>query len=115
MAADTTHTPAPTVGSAHVLATTRRGIATASVSLGMWGLLVFWWYPFGMMIAGVGLTLGLISIALGIRAGKDGEHLAYVGSALGFLGVNFAVVSYRVLQTIFEGAPTLPAFLVWPF
>lgn len=115
MAAEPTSTTTPVASDQHVSATTRRGFATASVCLGAWGTLVFWWYPFGMMIAGVGFTIGVISLLLGIRAGKDGEHLAWLGTALGFIGLNFSVVSYRFVQLAFEGAPTLPYPLVWPF
>ncbi len=59
-----------------------RGLAVASVSLGFFSSVVFWWYPFGMMLASVGLTLGLISLAIGNRGGFKGENLARVGTLL---------------------------------
>lgn len=84
-------------------ATTKRGLATASFCLGFWGLVVFWWYPFGFFVATVGVLLGLITLALGIRAGKDGENLALLGVGLGSTAIGLALASYRFVQMAFEG------------
>jgi hypothetical protein len=89
-----------------VMATTRRGIATGSFAIGMWGLLVFWWYPFGMSLAVVGLILGIISVALGIRGGKDGEHIAWMGIVFSSIGIGLAIGLYRFVQYAFEGSLT---------
>lgn len=83
-------------------ATTQRGLATASFSLGMWGLLVFWWYPFGMTIATIGVLLGLATLAFGVRAGKDGENLAAFGIFLGSAAIGLAISVYRFMQLAFE-------------
>jgi hypothetical protein len=82
--------------------TTKRGIATASFTLGLWGLLVFWWYPFGMLMASVGIICGIVTQLMGIRAGKDGENLALVGIFLGCCSLGFAIGSYRFMQMAFE-------------
>lgn len=82
--------------------TTRRGLATASFCLGFWGTLTFWWYPFGLMIASVGLFLGVVTTLMGVRAGKDGEHLALLGIGFSFAGINLAIVAYRFMQLAFE-------------
>ena len=94
-------TPVP---ASEVTATTRRGFATASFSFGLWGSAVFWWYPFGMAICSVGLVFGLISMALGIRGGKDGENLALYGTMLSFAGVTFSILVYRFMILAFEGS-----------
>ena len=115
-----THTPAQTAANPALearpptpaTATTRRGLATASFSLGLWGTLVFWWYPFGSVIAFVGLLLGLGTLAAGIRAGKDGEDLALGGVLLGSTGVGFGVASYRFMQIAFEGGTSFPFYNV---
>jgi hypothetical protein len=91
-----------------VLYTTRRGLATVSFSFGLWGTLVFWWYPFGMAIATLGLIFGLIAVACGFRAKADGtgEPLAYVGIFLGATGLSLALLAYRFMQMAFEGGIT---------
>lgn len=108
MAIEAPHKPTP------LAATTRRGFATASFSFGVWGMLVFWWYPFGMAIAALGVVFGVISLLFGIRAGKDGENLAAYGVVFGLIGVSLAIGVYRFVQTAFEGAPTAD-WLVFPY
>lgn len=105
MAHETTETPTmPTPpGLTPLKSTTRRGLATASFSLGLWGLAVFWWYPFGIFIASVGLFLGVLTLALGIRAGKDGENLAALGVFLASSALGLAFAAYRFMQMAFEG------------
>ncbi len=89
--------------------TTRRGIATASFCLGLWSSLTFWWYPFGILIATVAITFALLSIIMGWRAGKDGEHLAWLGLFFGLNGATMAVLCYRFVQVAYEGIiPSLP-------
>jgi hypothetical protein len=58
------------------------GIAVASVSLGFFSMVVFWWHPFSSFLAGTGLVLGLISLAIGLHGGRWGENLAAVGTGL---------------------------------
>ncbi len=89
-----------------ITATTQRGLATASFAIGMWGLLVFWWYPFGMFLATVGLVLGLFTLALGIRAGRLGENIALLGVVFSAIGIGLAVGLYRFVQYAFEGGLT---------
>jgi hypothetical protein len=86
--------------------TTRRGMATASFSLGFWGTAIFWWYPFGMALCAVGLALGLISLALGIRAGKDGENIGLLGVIFCSVGLGLSVTVYRFWQLAFSGSLT---------
>ncbi|HVK15989.1 MAG TPA: hypothetical protein VM533_03510 [Fimbriiglobus sp.] len=86
--------------------TTRRGLATASFSLGFWGTAVFWWYPFGMALCVVGLALGLVSLALGIRAGKDGENIGLLGVIFCSIGLGLSLAVYRFVQYAFEGSLT---------
>ena len=101
MAVDTPPAPPPVL--TPLTHTTRRGIATASFALGLWGTLVFWWYPFGLAVTGVALVLGLFSLAMGIRAGKDGENLALYGVGLALVGQGLAWASYRFMMLAFEG------------
>jgi hypothetical protein len=86
-------------------ATTRRGFATAAFCLACWGTAVFWWYPFGMAITGVALVFSAIALALNIRAGKDGEHLALYAVGVALTGQGLAWASYRFMMLAFEGQP----------
>jgi hypothetical protein len=104
------HSAPPTAPNAYDLhgqATTRRGIATVSFSFALWGLLVFWWYPYGLCIATMGVILGAVSWALGIRAGKDGENLALGGVLIGSCAVGAALMAHRFMQVYFEGTSVL--------
>ena len=60
---DTRVYPAPT-----------RGFAVASVGLGFFSMIVFFWKPFGLILASVGLVLGLTSWVFGNRGGLRGER-----------------------------------------
>jgi hypothetical protein len=73
------HPPAATTGG---YSATVRGIAIASVSLGFFSMIVFWWKPFGGMLASVGFTLGLISLAIGNKGGLRGENYALLGTLI---------------------------------
>lgn len=88
--------------------TTQRGFATASCALSFWGLMVCWWYPFGMCFATFGVIIGLISIALGYRGGKDGEHLALAGVGFGLTAIGLAFGMFRFVQFAFEGSIAAP-------
>jgi hypothetical protein len=106
MATEAPPAPAPETP---VLYTTRRGIATASFCLGLWGSLTFWWYPFGMWVGLIGLALGTVANLRGWRANSQADSLAVVGMALGALAAGAAYTSYRVMQIYFEGyLPTWP-------
>ena len=39
----------------------------------------------------IGLTFAVVSIAMGWRAGKDGEHLAWLGALFGSIGIGLAM------------------------
>ena len=88
--------------------TTAKGFATASLCLGLLAALSFWVYPFGMLVGGLAATMGVISVLLGIRAGNEGQHLAWVGIVFGGFAFTNAVVVYRVWQLFFEGNAVLP-------
>ena len=107
MAHPTDSPPQSPPGVTPVTYTTRRGIATASFALAMWGSLVFWWYPFGMALCAVGLVLGLVSVVMGYRVKADvtGEPLAWAGVGFSTLGLGLSVGAYRFMQMAFEGTP----------
>ena len=83
--------------------TTRRAFASASFCLGLWGALTFWMYPFGMCAGAVGVAFGVISVIFGIRAGGEGQHLAWAGIVFGSVGVGTSILIFRLYQLAFEG------------
>src|SRR5262245_38277117 len=94
---------------AHGQMTTRRGLATVSFSFALWGLLTFWWYRFGLIMGILAVIIGSISWGLGIRAVKDGEHLAIGAFLIGSCTIGAALGIYRLVQIFFEGSSlTLP-------
>jgi hypothetical protein len=89
--------------------TTPRGFATASFCFGCWSSLVFWWYPYGPMLALLAVLFGMVSMAMGIRAGLRKENLALGGVILGGNAIGLAFASYRGVQFFFEGiSPLMP-------
>lgn len=59
-----------------------RGMAACSVGMGFFSAVVFFWTPFTSILSSVGLTLGLISLARGVKGGLRGENYAMVGTLL---------------------------------
>ncbi len=72
-------------------------MAAASIGLGFWSSIVFWWYPFGGILATVGLVLGLISMARGVR-GPRGENFALIGVLLCSLTLSVTLTLNHVLR-----------------
>ncbi|OWK36190.1 hypothetical protein [Fimbriiglobus ruber] len=102
------HPNSPAVPAVAAQSTTKRGFAAASLSLALWGSLVFWWYPFGFALATTGVILGVISVCLGFRSGRYGENLAWAGIAIGTVGCSMAVAIYRFQQLALDGiVPTM--------
>lgn len=84
------------------------GIAVASVSLGYFSMIVFWWKPFGMLLGAVGLLLGLVSLAVGNKGGLRGENLALTGTLLCGFSLGVTTTLYSALGFVMWGyAPWL--------
>jgi hypothetical protein len=77
-----------------------RGIAVASVALGFFSMIVFWWKPFGGMLAGVGLVLGLVSLAIGNRGGLRGENVALAGVGICSFTLSVVTAVYFALNFV---------------
>src|SRR5262249_19221685 len=76
------------------------GIAVASVSLGFFSNVVFWWYPFSLLLACTGLTLGLISLSIGLKGGRRGENLALAGTGLCAVSLTVTFILGTVLRYV---------------
>jgi len=79
-----------------------RGVAVASVALGFFSMCVFWWFPFGFLLACFGFVIGLGCTIVGLKGGMKGENLA-------LLGMGLCAVTIIIDMTLFNGI----AFLIW--
>ena len=86
--------PTPPPPSAPGYSPAVRGIAAASVALGYFSLIVFFWKPFGMLLGAVGLTLGLVSLAIGNRGGLRGENVALAGVGICSFSLSITTALY---------------------
>ena len=72
-------------------------MAAASIGLGYFSLVVFFWTPFSSILSTVGLTLGVVSLIRGAR-GPRGENYALSGSALCAISLSITVTLNWVLR-----------------
>ncbi len=77
-----------------------RGIAVASISLGFFSMVVFFWHPFSTCLSAVGLTLGVISLLRGVRGGLHGERLALGGTALCAVSLSITLTLNQFLRFV---------------
>ena len=97
-------TPPPPATSQPVYAAPTRGFAVASVSLGFFSMIVFWWKPFGSLLAGVGFILGVVSLVFGNRGGLRGENLALAGTVMCAFVLSVCVAINAALGLLLWGA-----------
>jgi hypothetical protein len=93
---NTVSTPAPT-GTAND-SYVARGLAAASVGLGFFSAVIFFWTPFTSLLSSVGLVLGLISLARGVKGGLRGENYAMVGTLLCAASLGITVTLNQALR-----------------
>jgi len=74
-----------------------RGAAVASVGLGFFSMVVFWWYPFGLILSSVGLLIALFCVVRKVR-GLHGENMALIGLALCAIDVTTIVALTQLPQ-----------------
>ena len=88
---------APVVSGKRIVEPIPGGMAGASIGLGFFSSIVFWWYPFGPILASVGLVLGLITMVRGVR-GPRGENFPLVGVALCSASLSISFTLNHVLR-----------------
>jgi hypothetical protein len=89
-------TPAPPTGHS-VYAAPTRGFAVASVGLGFFSMIVFWWKPFGLCLAAVGFILGILSLVFRNWGGLRGENLALAGTLICAFTLSLTLAIYMAL------------------
>lgn len=73
------------------------GIAAASIGLGFFSSIVFWWFPFGPILAAVGLVLATISLIRNVR-GPRGENFALAGAIICSISLSVSFTLNFVLR-----------------
>src|SRR5262249_46090615 len=78
-----------------------RGFAVASVALGYFSLIVFFWKPFGMILGAMGFTLGVISLVIGNRGSLRGEgNMAWIGTLVCGFSLSITAALYKGLGLV---------------
>ena len=77
-----------------------RGMAAASVGLGVFSSIIFFWTPFTSLLSSVGLVLGLISVFRGVKGGLRGENYAMVGTLMCAASLSITVTLNQVLRYV---------------
>jgi hypothetical protein len=85
----------------HELHATVRGLAVASFGMSFFANLVFWWIPFGFLLAGAATTLGLLAILLGVRTRARGLYYALGGIALSGMAATNALLTTKLSHWLF--------------
>lgn len=75
------------------------GMAGASIGLGFFSMVVFWWYPFSPILSSVGLALGMYCLFRGVK-GPRGENFALGGVALCATSLSMTVTLNWVLRYV---------------
>jgi hypothetical protein len=74
-----------------------RGAAVASVGLGFFSMIVFWWYPFGLILSSVGFLIALFCVVRNVR-GLHGENMALIGLTLCAIAVGTIITLTQLPQ-----------------
>jgi len=66
-----------------------RGASVAPIGFGFFSLVVFWWYPFSLMLAAAGVLIGGFCLLRRVR-GIHGENFALIGTTI--CAINFGII-----------------------
>ena len=91
------NTTTPAVTPTRIVQPIAGGMAGASIGLGFFSSIVFWWYPFGPILATVGLILGIITMVRGVR-GPRGENFPLAGVAICATSLSISFTLNHVLR-----------------
>ena len=94
------HTDTPPPATANKYTAPTNGIAVASVSLGFFSMVVFFWHPFSTVLASVGLILGAGSLVAGLRGGNRNENLALAGTLICATSLTIVLTLNQVLRYV---------------
>ena len=75
-----------------------RGAAVASVGIGFFSMVVFWWYPFGLILSLVGFLIGLFCVVRNVR-GLHGENMGLIGMTLCAINLTAIITLTQIPQS----------------
>ncbi len=78
-----------------------RGLAVGSLGMSFFAFLVWWWIPFGFLVAGAATVMAVSSIAMGIRTKERGLYYPLGAIALAVLSTNAALVAAKYANLAF--------------
>ena len=78
-----------------------RGLAVASFGMSFFAMLVFWWIPFGFLLAAAATTLAFASIILGVRTPARGLYYALGGITVSGIAATTALLCTKWSEMIF--------------
>jgi hypothetical protein len=83
------------------------GLGAASLALGFLGLFFFWWVPFGVILSGAGLLLGLFGWWLSVARRGPGPSLAVAGTLLSAVAlvIGLVLASGGLVRGLGSGGP----------
>jgi hypothetical protein len=94
------HAPVPiTVAESRVETPISRGLASASIGMGFFSTIIFFWTPFSSFLSSVGLFLGIISYLRGVR-GYRGENYAAIGILICAASLTITVTLNQILRYV---------------
>ena len=85
----------------HDLPAPVRGLAVTSVGMSFFANLVFWWIPFGFLLAGAAATFGFLAILLGVRTKDRGLYYALGGILLSGIAATNALLTTKLSPWLF--------------
>jgi hypothetical protein len=85
----------------HELPAPVRGLAVASFGMSFFSMLVFWWIPFGFLLASAATTLAIASMILGVRTKARGLYYALGAILVSGVGATNALLATKLSEWIF--------------
>jgi len=86
-----------TAGVHHIV----RGLAVGSLGMSFFAFLVWWWVPFGFLVACAAAGMAVVSILMGVRTKAQGLHYPLGAIALAVLTTNAALVATKFANVAF--------------
>lgn len=78
-----------------------RGLAVGSFGMSFFAFCVWWWIPFGFLVASAAAIMATLSIILGVRTVERGLYYPLGAIALSILSTNAALFTAKFANTVF--------------